>query len=441
MISVDRLEAVVRVETAREKRLLTFSFLLASGFLTAVLFHFVQGVLLGRPWPYNTYLFNPVDRFNDLLHSIDSAATLDPYFRGPEGSVSTYFPFAYILLLALAPLTPELRIAVFLASAIGAMAVLMAWWSTGAAQTPSARRVSLMAGLVFLGSLYPFHFALDRGNLDAWIAPMCLGFVLAIRNGNRWLAVCLIAAATAMKGFPAVFLLLLVLERRYLPILMTLVLTVGLTVASSMALAGGLSRTIAGVQHGMSTFHAEYVIKNGSLHYSTDFFNLLKLGSKAGSLLGWWPYDPAAMVRPYHLAMFAVAAVVVFFVLFAPTELWRRVYAVCLLVLVVPDVANDYKLLMLLPAVLCLIDEAGEASQARRVLVLTALLVIPKHYVFLIHDISISCVVNPVLVLLLLWHVLADLPAWRAAFALAPARLRWYLHLAPAPALVDGARA
>lgn len=417
----------------RDKRLLILAGLVTAGFLAAVLFHFVQGFVLERPWPYNTYLFNPVDRFNDLLYSIDAASTRDPYFQSPAGSVSTYFPFTYLVLLPLAQLPPGLAVAVFVVSSVAALMALIAWWSQGAEPDASARRVLPIAGLVFIASLYPLHFALDRGNFDAWIAPMCLGFVLAIQKRHHWLAVCLIATAAAMKGFPAAFLLLLVLDRRYLQILMAVVLTLGLTVVSALSLAGGIARTIAGVQFGMGTFQAEYVIKNGSLHYSTDFFNLLKLGSKTGSLYGWWAYDPVAMLLPYHAVVFAIAILVVIFVLFVPTRPWRRVYAICLLVLVFPDVANDYKLLMLLPGVLSLIDEPGETRDARRILVATALLLIPKHYVFLIHDISISCVINPVLVLLLLWQVLADVPAWKASAALAPARLRWYLHQEPGP--------
>lgn len=428
-----------RVLSERDQRLLILSGLVTAGVLVAALFHFVQGFVLERPWPYNTYLFNPTDRFNDLLHSIDAASTRDPYFQSPSGSVSTYFPFTYLVLLPLAQLPPAFAVAVFVVTSVGALIALIAWWSRSTKPGESARRGLPIAGVIFLAGLYPLHFALDRGNLDAWVAPMCLAFVLAVQKRHPWLAVCLLAAAVAMKGFPAAFLLLLVVDRRYLQTLMSLALALGLTAVSALSLAGGIARTVAGVQHGMATFQAEYVIKNGSLHYSTDLFNALKLVSKFGSMHGWWSYDSAAMLLPYHAVVLAIAALIVFFVLFVSTSTWRRMYAICLLVLVFPDVANDYKLLMLLPGVLCLVDEPGEARNARSVLVLTALLLTPKHYVFLIHDISISCVINPILVLLLLWRVLADRPAWRASVILAPRQLRWYLHLVPGPAPIEGA--
>lgn len=419
------------MQAEREKRLLILAGMVTAGFLAAVLFHFVQGSVFGRPWPYNTYLFNPVDSFNDLLYSIDAASTRDPYFQSPRGSVSTYFPFTYLVLLPLAQLPSGLAVAAFVTSSLAALMGLVAWWSRGADTSAPASRTLPIAGLVFIAVLYPLHFALDRGNFDAWIAPLCLGAVLVIHKQYHWLAACLIAVAAAMKGFPLAFLLLLVLDRRYLQVLTAVVLTLGLTVVSAMSLAGGISRTIAGLQFGMGTFQAEYVIKNGSLHYSTDLFNLLKLGSKSGSLYGWWMYDPAAMLLPYHTVILVIALLVAFFVLLVPTRPWRRVYAICLLILVFPDVANDYKLLMLLPGVLFLIDEPGETRLARRVLVLTALLLIPKHYVFLRSDISISCIINPILVLTLLCKVLADGPAWKASAALGPARLRWYLHQEP----------
>jgi len=441
MSVVDRFPGVFRVQTEREKRLLILSGLVTAGFLAAVLFHLVQGFVLGHPWPYNTYLFNPVDRFNDLLYSVGAASTLDPYFQHASGSVSTYFPFTYVVLVPLGQLPPRLTVAIFLASSVIALVALIVWWNRGAGPDASVRRSSLIAGLVFIASLYPLHFALDRGNFDAWIAPMCMGFVLLVRSRRYWPAVCVIAAAAAMKGFPAAFLLLLILERRYVHTLIAVMLTGGLTVASSALFVGGVSRTLAGFRDGLALFQAEYVIKNGSLHYSSDFFNLLKLGSKSGSLYGLWPYDPEALLLPYHAVVFAIATLVVYFVLFVPTRFWRRVYAICLLVLVFPDVANDYKLLMLLPGVLCLVDDAGDGRHARRVLVLTALLLIPKHYLFLHNDISISCVINPVLVWLLLWQVLGDGTAWKASFSLAPARLRWYLHLGPAPAPFESTRA
>jgi hypothetical protein len=65
------------------------------GVLSALLYHETLD-LLGFDFPHNTFLFNPVDRFNDWHNSIFATTSLNPYFSNSP-AVSTYFPFSYWL--------------------------------------------------------------------------------------------------------------------------------------------------------------------------------------------------------------------------------------------------------------------------------------------------------------------------------------------------------
>jgi len=49
------------------------------GFFIAVVTHYVMGFYLGRPYPYNTFLFDPIHPFNDLAVTLRVAGNPSPY--------------------------------------------------------------------------------------------------------------------------------------------------------------------------------------------------------------------------------------------------------------------------------------------------------------------------------------------------------------------------
>jgi hypothetical protein len=113
-----------------------------------------------------------------------------------------------------------------------------------------------------------------------------------------------------------------------------------------------------------------------------------------------------------------------------PAPAWRRVTALCLVAILFPNVATDYKLCCLMPGLLLLLLSPQSSRRETMARGLFCLLMIPKSY-FFSHGHSISMFINPLLVLGLAWQVMVDRAAWRRAWRLLPFRLSWYLARLP----------
>ena len=85
---------------------------------------------------------------------------------------------------------------------------------------------------------YPVLFTLDRGNLEMVIFLLVGGmFYFVYRRESQWGAGLCLAAAIAMKVYPATLMVLLIAERRFKAAIVAAVGAVALTVGSTGALA------------------------------------------------------------------------------------------------------------------------------------------------------------------------------------------------------------
>jgi alpha-1,2-mannosyltransferase len=130
-----------------------------------------------------------------------------------------YPPFAALLMTPLAAVTQEC--ATILADvASGAVVVAGTWWLVA----PVARRagwtpwfvVGLAVPVVYL--LVPVRSTIGSGNVNLFIAALVFADVVALRRGSRWAGVG-IGLAAAVKLTPALFVLYLLLTRRWRPAL------------------------------------------------------------------------------------------------------------------------------------------------------------------------------------------------------------------------------
>src|SRR5689334_13827084 len=66
------------------------------GFVGAVFYHYSLGAYFRLPYPYNTFLFTPKDRFNDFFNMYNLTRNLNPYFED-YFIKSNYYPVANIV--------------------------------------------------------------------------------------------------------------------------------------------------------------------------------------------------------------------------------------------------------------------------------------------------------------------------------------------------------
>jgi hypothetical protein len=147
------------------------------------------------------------------------------------------------------------------------------------------------------------------------------------------------------------------------------------------------------------------------------------------SVPGMPPRDFAGLsgdvLRVYNVLIVGFALACTFFALAVPAPRWRRVMAVCLLAILFPNVANDYKLTLLLPGLLVLLLDPDSSRRGEVAFVLLCLLMVPKSYWF-INSIGLSMIINPVLLIALSTCVLADRRAWRCGLRLLRFRVVWH---------------
>jgi hypothetical protein len=404
------------------------------GLGAAVAFHLLMR-RLGLHWPWTTFLYIAPARFGDWDYSVAQAASGHPYFHSGTPALAAYFPGAYLIFGWFGRLSDLGNISIYLG--IGLLAVALAVLHAAVKRqrsTEPRRYLEIPLLLVACVGSYPVLFALDRGNLDLLICGLCTLFVAT--DGGRFsgAGALALAIAIAAKGYPAAFLLLPLARRDYRSIAWCMAGAAALTLLGLVGMQGGIEHNLAGLRENLGLFHERYVLGDASLFASSDPYNAIRLiasgALRASSSAG---LDPDAL-RSVSIGVLAVyrplsvlfALVSAGFILAVPAPAWRRVTAVCLIAILFPNVASDYKLCCLIPGLVLLLLNESDSRREVAAFWLFYLLMIPKSYYYL-NGRSISMLINPLLLLGLAALVLADRAAWREAWRLLPGRRSTYL--------------
>jgi Glycosyltransferase family 87 len=357
------------------------------GFSVAVFSHYLMGFYLGQPYPYNTFLSNPLYRFSDLYQTWLTTGNPSPYLGSSATFPSSYLPFTHLILKPLTWLPYFLALPLFLVSTAAAILWLLA---------AQLREVALPLRLVtasVIGLLnYPVLLMLDRGNVESLILLLVAGSALNARRGAwKWSAV-LIGAAAAMKGYPLLFVLVLVGARRYRDAAVAVVTAAGLTLVSFMTFSGGLLENARALIHSLGTVFAINAGEIGVQHGSS-LSGLASAVAHTAPAMSWLPET----VAPISLAVLLVGAIGV---ASGRLALWQSFAVVAGLTVLVPSVSFDYRLVLLMVPLVVLLREPG-GSLRRPSLLLIGLLFVPKGLPILYGGVSLGVVVNPLLLLLL----------------------------------------
>lgn len=489
------MKPVARSEASRSRTVLLwlrfFAVFVVTGFAVSAVFHALQVTVFHKAHPYSTYLFDPSWRFTDWTDSVTASAARNPYL----GAKSAYFPFAYVLMWMFSgsSILGELAGFALVSMVLVALAV-GAFWRLHIAPSFEDRRTHLALALMLAVAVvfsYPLHFAFDRGNIDLWVGPLCLLYVTLLRSRYAWIGSIALGIAIALKGYPAAFCLLALPERKYFHTLLPLALGIGLTVFGFCFFKGGYTSNLSEFRQGVGKFRDKYVVFGQSIGYSADPYNAIRtimlreqypsansmrdellhpdqlssefqnpyalreeilrpnklwnqlrnpqgLQERGAQICSQW----SALLKKYDALTKLFAIATFYFTLFVPAPLWRRIAGVCLLAILFPDIANDYKLMALLPALLFLIAKGKADNRTWLAAVCLAGLMIPKNYRFDGFRISDSCLISPLLLLGLAGAVFIDIKAWSCAIRQTPARCAWYLYsILPAAAISQLRRA
>jgi hypothetical protein len=416
------------------ERIHLFFYCMVVGVFLACIYH---GALdwMGYSWPWNTFLFNPADRFNDWYNSVAQAASVNPYYSSNR-ALATYFPVTYLLLNVAVGFGPVPSIAIYflisiilliLAASIACMPML----NNGnyAFQYTKDTLLLVLATLIS----YPVIFAIDRGNIDIWIGLLGAIFVLTQRTKFWIVGLISLSLAIALKGYPAVLLLLLVSERQYMRMLFCSIFALLTSLITLQLLWDGFDLNLTGFLSNLNSYYGMYVLGPNSLFASSDpynmtrtiFYGLAKLWQKFISpnyvVLSMEVYS-ASIIKVYSLLSLSFAAIAAFFVLAIPEVRWKKVTALCLIALLFPNVSNDYKLCFLFPGLYLFIIESENSKSEKVTFALFCLLMVPKSYLFIAGK-PISMIINPFLIMGLAYKVMEGRQSWKKAIQMVKCRL------------------
>lgn len=362
-----------------------------------------------QAWPRADYL--------DLLDPFAKAAHGDPYFEYVRGSgLASYFPVTYWILAAARSCGIENPVPAFICLSLGGILLCTA----AAAQSFPAGRLSLYAGAFFsvlcLAS-FPLIFGIGRGNLDPLVAAMCFLALWQLKEGQAWNAALLLILPIALKGYPLALSGLFLAQKLWRQALLAALAAAVLNALALASLAGGFMHNWEGFTHGLWAYQKIYVEGDLGMRFCADPLDAMKISKllfvpesgNASACLHW-------LMEHYHwlsgIGLMASAA----YGAFSHAPFHRRLLALTLAMLLFPDLCPDYRLIHLMAPLffLCTAEEAW-TSWDRLTFICIILLSMPKHYFFVLSDASISCLIDPLLLLPLCLRIFSDFGAWRVS--------------------------
>jgi hypothetical protein len=382
------------------------------GTLASIVWHYVSSYYVGQGYPRSTFLFIPADHFNDWNNLYIGA---QEFLRGVPWQFG-YFPFGGLATVTTTVLPTTVGLILMIVLFLSVLAVMLRRWVLDCDEHPLTKAQGIV---ILVGLSYPVLFVLDRANVEMLIFVFIAGFFyFTYVRECAWMAALCLAAAIAFKLYPATLLLLLLAERRFKPLVLTVIIAGGLTAISVGLLAVVGHYSLADVWQmnagGIAQFQQTMVIDGDGVAHSHTLWGLVGLLQmlRQHAVAGWQTtlYEVAAAAAFLVLAVHAV---------FRETERWKLVLLATVPWLLLPYVSFDYTLIQLyFPLVFFL--NARRVSRWDVVYVaLFGILLVPVDYYYVfpdnnvLHDMSISVIIYPASLVALV--LLAILDVQRAA--------------------------
>ena len=374
------------------------------GFFAATLQSYVMGMYLGMSYPFNTFLFLPSVHQTDFTGLINGCSGLNPYL---QDNFSAQLPFcnytAY--LFSLFPL--RISFLAYLIISFGPVAALL---------YSEIRRFNdqpLINTFIIVFLSYPVLFAADRGNFEGIVFSLSLLYFYFLYTEDRpAIAAILIAFAIALKGYPVIFVGVLILKRKYFYAFVALALGLLLSLGSLAIFSGGFTENLLFISGGANFQHPAvnvFVTQPDLVQRGISLFTLSKVFIH---LFGLSPLiDYNSLLALYKVLSIGLLAVFCFLAWRVRISAWRTSCLLCSAAMLLPHLSAHYKLLLVfIPLYFYIRDQVAQPS-GRLVAVIYGLLLIPKPYLRITSlqsdapgpDITCAVLLDPILLLMLVY--------------------------------------
>ena len=365
------------------------------GFTVSVFYHYVLSNYSGLGYyPYNTFLFNPADMFNDFINIYWATVDLNPY----AAPVSVYFPFTFVVVYLFTLLNSSyLALCAF---TFIFLAFLMPYVYRA---IPSAGKFGkAIDAFVLVFMSYPVLFNLDRGNLESLVFIFLALFLYYYQKKEDLKSVFFLSLAISMKLYPAVFIVLFLADKKYRNVIYAGIFVTVITILSAFMLEGGVVNSFLGLKNNLELFRLEYLVTNRGLQHNASLYGVVKI------------------LKLPVLSYYSVLALIFFsliaaYVMLKEDIFWKRVALLVFSMILLPQVSYDYKLIHLFIPLLMFLNHAKPSGSDTVYALLWGLLLIPKDYFIISGDISIAVLINPLIMVMIIGTILLDRRAQKAA--------------------------
>ena len=374
-----------------------FFVLMLLGFINACSYHAIMDSM-GMHWPWNTFLSTPNNQFSDWYDSVAQAASKNPYYASSIIAPGSYFPVTYVLLKVGVGYSSGTSIYIYFLISIVllvlSVGLLRKQFMQNSIDSASLKIKDCV--LLVLGCLisYPVLFALDRGNIDIWIGFLIIIFVVTQSTRFEIGGLLCLSLAISFKGYPAAFLVLLISDRKYRSAAICTILPLLMSAMTLYLMWDGFDRNLIGLLNNLNSFSRSYVLGSLSLFATSDPYNAIriiimgilrimeKFISPNNAHLSLETVS-IIILRIYSVLSLSFSALAAFFVLAIDASRWKKVTAICLIILIYPNISVDYKLCNLFAGLYLLLIEIKYSRCEKICFALFCLLLIPKSYYFI----------------------------------------------------------
>lgn len=361
----------------------TISIIIIAGFSFAVFYHYILGTYLGLTYPYDTFLFRPDDKFMDFFNMLVS-----PYRDGKFHNVQ--FPFGQRLAQSFTIFPPNIGLAVFFA-----IFVSFFLYVNYSNLKISIKEQTIKNVFVFSFLTYPFLFVVDRANIEVFVFIFLYMFIHFYRTQKILLSIVFLSCAISMKLFPAVFVILLLSDRKYKEAVYTCFLVMLISTIGYFSYDGNMVENIRAHMTTLNFYSMAYSIGNEGLYFGNSLWGPVKLMIIGSGI----KCTPALATKVYSISVMILFAIISVYIIFKEKIFWKKIALLVFSMNLFPFVSGDYKLIHIFLPLFLFINDENKNRFDWLYAVLFGLLMVPKAYVHypLNPEITSSLIISPLL--------------------------------------------
>lgn len=418
------------------KKLNIITGIVLTGFLFAIIYHFILGNFFSLEYPYNTFLFDPKYKFSDYfnIYNIFEYKEFNPYNQDLYPCVN-YFPFGtfFQYIFALIPLIPSFIIC-FL---ISVFYFCYYNYQNIKINLSSNYKINIFISFFAITFLsYPFLVCMDRGNIEITIFIFIALFVRLFSQEKYLKSALLLSLPIAIKGYPLIFLSLFLIKKKFKEIFYCLLAFSLLTFISLFLMKGNISTNLFWYSKQIHNYIEQYAIYNGGLGWGSSLFGIVKF------IIFWingcfkpvyyqlndtfiyltsfvyiFKQEPFIYVKEALKIFTPVSAIMILaitcYVMFIEKELWKQILLLLICSIIFTPVSGDYKLLNLFIPLWLFINSKNKSKNDLLYTILFGLILIPKSYIQFFSTqgynyFSISIILNPLILLIMLFTIIIE---------------------------------